>query len=84
MGGTRYSQQFQQQQTDGPMSASERAKKKRVRAALFPHQNAAARTRDAGRKRMVSGKDGRTQMQRTIGNVRWHRLYGRICFAAAP
>ena len=33
------------------MSASERAKKKRVRSALFPHQSAAARTRYAGRKR---------------------------------
>jgi hypothetical protein len=51
-GGTRYSQQFQRQQTDGgTMSVSERTKKKRVSAALFPHQNAAARTRDAGRKR---------------------------------
>ena len=34
-GGTRYVQQFQRQQADGPMSAAERAQKKRVRAALF-------------------------------------------------
>ena len=69
-GGIRYSQQFQRQQTDGPTSASERAKKKRVRAEhcsrtkmLLP-----ALGMQAGSE-MRSGEDGRTQMQRTIGNV---------------
>ena len=33
------------------MSVAERAQKKRVRAALFPKQAAAARTQDAARKR---------------------------------
>ena len=50
-GGTRYVQQFQRQQADGPMSAAERAQKKRVRAALFPQKVAAARTQDRTRKR---------------------------------
>ena len=44
-------QQFQRQQADGPMSAAERAQKKRVRAALFPQKVAAARTQDRTRKR---------------------------------
>ena len=50
-GGTRYVRQFQRQQADAPMSAAERAKKKRVRATLFPHKIAAARTKDRSRKR---------------------------------
>ena len=34
IGGTRYVQQFRRQQADGPMTAAERAAKKRVRASL--------------------------------------------------
>ena len=50
-GGTRYVRHFQRQQADAPMSAAERAKKKRVRATLFPHKVAAARSKDRSRKR---------------------------------
>ena len=49
-GGTRHVAQFHRQ-TDGPMSAAERAKKKRVRASLFPKEHAVARSLDATRKR---------------------------------
>ena len=50
-GGTRYVAQLRRQQTDGPMGAAERAKKKRVCSTLFPSKHAAARARDATRKR---------------------------------
>jgi hypothetical protein len=51
-GGTQYVAQLRRRQTDGPMSAAERAKKKRVRSTLFPSkQHAAARARNATRKR---------------------------------
>jgi hypothetical protein len=52
-GGTRYVQQFRRQQADGPMTAAERAAKKRVRASLFPQNCASARTQDAARKRVA-------------------------------
>ena len=49
-GGSRYAVQFRRLD-DGPMSAAERAKKKRVRATLFPQKHAATRKRDRVRKR---------------------------------
>ena len=49
-GGSRYAAQFYRS-TDGPMSGAERAKKKRVRASLFPQACATARNKDRGRKR---------------------------------
>ena len=54
-GGTQHSGHFDRE-SSGPMSAAERAKKKRVRATLFLEESAAKRAKDSDRKRAANAR----------------------------